>query len=72
MPNRPPYRIAEFNTEKIPYRDPHTAVPCLWAISHEIGPALKISYVSAADNQAKILSDRLNWAALTVFLKPVT
>ncbi len=33
----------------LPYRDPHTAAPCLWAIRHEAGPALEVSHVSATE-----------------------
>lgn len=29
--------------EEMPYRDPHTAAPCLWAVRQEYGPALEIS-----------------------------
>ncbi|MDL5363883.1 GIY-YIG nuclease family protein [Halalkalicoccus sp. NIPERK01] len=35
--------------EEMPYRDPHTAAPCLWAIRHEVGPALEVSHVSATE-----------------------
>ena len=31
--------------EEMPYRDPHTAAPCLWALRHEIGPSLEVSHV---------------------------
>lgn len=40
--------------EEMPYRDPHTAAPCLWAIRDDIGPALEVSYAippKAADEQ---------------------
>lgn len=29
--------------EEMPYRDPHTAAPCLWAVREEYGPAFEIS-----------------------------
>lgn len=32
--------------EEMPYRDPHTAAPCLWAIQDDVGPALEISYTT--------------------------
>lgn len=32
--------------EEMPYRDPHTAAPCLWAIRQEDGPAFSVSYTS--------------------------
>ncbi len=32
--------------EEMPYRDPHTAAPCLWAIMDDVGPALEVSYTS--------------------------
>jgi hypothetical protein len=40
--------------EEMPYRDPHTAAPCLWAIRDRIGPELEIAYTipsEAADEQ---------------------
>ena len=40
--------------EEMPYRDPHTAAPCLWAIRDKIGPALEVSYTTpskAKNNQ---------------------
>lgn len=38
--------------KEMPYRDPHTAAPCLWAVRDRYGPALEISYTvpPAADN----------------------
>ena len=41
-------------TDEMPYRDPHTAAPCLWAVRHEDGPALDVSYTlppNAKDDQ---------------------
>lgn len=32
--------------EEMPYRDPHTAAPCLWAVRDDIGPALEVSYTT--------------------------
>jgi hypothetical protein len=34
--------------EEMPYRDPHTAAPCLWAVRDSVGPALEISYTAPA------------------------
>lgn len=32
--------------EEMPYRDPHTAAPCLWAIRDNVGSALEVSYTT--------------------------
>ncbi len=32
--------------DEMPYRDPHTAAPCLWAIGDHIGPALEVSHTT--------------------------
>jgi len=32
--------------EDIPYRDPHTAAPCLWAVRDYVGPALEVSHTT--------------------------
>lgn len=32
--------------DEMPYRDPHTAAPCLWAIRDSVGPNLEVSYVT--------------------------
>lgn len=40
--------------KEMPYRDPHTAAPCLWAIRDAVGPELEVSYVTppeAEDDQ---------------------
>lgn len=40
--------------EEMPYRDPHTAAPCLWAVRDSVGPALEVSYTTpskAEDDQ---------------------
>lgn len=42
--------------DEMPYRDPHTAAPTLWAIRQEHGPELEVSWVApnrAADKQAR-------------------
>lgn len=42
--------------EEMPYRDPHTAAPTLWAIRDEYGPELEFSWVAparAADKQSR-------------------
>lgn len=42
--------------EEIPYRDPHTAAPCLWAIQQDVGDQLEVSVAApsfAADKQAR-------------------
>jgi len=28
--------------DEMPYRDPHTAAPCLWAVRDRYGPALEV------------------------------
>ena len=33
-------------SESMPFRDPHTAAPCLWAVRDEYGPALEVSTVT--------------------------
>ena len=38
----------------MPYRDPHTAAPCLWAVRDAIGPGFEVSYTTpskASDRQ---------------------
>jgi len=35
--------------EEMPYRDPHTAAPCLWAIRDAVGPELEVSYVTPSE-----------------------
>ena len=30
--------------EEMPYRDPHTAAPCLWAVRDDVGSALEVSH----------------------------
>ena len=40
--------------EEMPYRDPHTAAPCLWAVRDDVGPALEVSHTippNAEDEQ---------------------
>jgi hypothetical protein len=40
--------------EEMPYRDPHTAAPCLWAVRDDVGSALEFSYTTppkAEDDQ---------------------
>lgn len=40
--------------DEMPYRDPHTAALCLWAVRDAVGPALEFSHVTphkAADDQ---------------------
>lgn len=32
--------------EEMPYRDPHTAAPCLWAVRDDIGSALEVSHTT--------------------------
>jgi predicted GIY-YIG superfamily endonuclease len=32
--------------EEMPYRDPHTAAPCLWAVRDDVGSALQVSYTT--------------------------
>jgi hypothetical protein len=32
--------------EEMPYRDPHTAAPCLWAVRDDVGSALEVSYTT--------------------------
>lgn len=44
------------HNEEMPYRDPHTAAPCLWALQDKYGPGLEISYAtptSASDDQRR-------------------
>jgi len=31
---------------EMPYRDPHTAAPCLWAVRDSVSPALEVSYTT--------------------------
>lgn len=35
--------------DEMPYRDPHTAAPCLWAIRDKIGPQLEYSFTTASN-----------------------
>ncbi|TKR25883.1 GIY-YIG nuclease family protein [Natronomonas salsuginis] len=40
--------------DEMPYRDPHTAAPCLWAVQDNVGSALDVSYTTppkAEDDQ---------------------
>ena len=40
--------------EEMPFRDPHTAAPCLWAVRDHVGPALEVSHTTpskASDEQ---------------------
>ncbi|GAB3676804.1 GIY-YIG nuclease family protein [Halopiger thermotolerans] len=42
--------------EEMPYRDPHTAAPCLWSIRDRYGPELEVSYAvppAAEDKQER-------------------
>lgn len=39
--------------KKMPYRNPHTAAPCLWAVRDRYGPALEISYVQLSETSSK-------------------
>ncbi|RKD86249.1 hypothetical protein ATJ93_4666 [Halopiger aswanensis] len=42
--------------DEMPYRDPHTAAPCLWAVRDRYGPALEVSYAvppAAEDKQER-------------------
>lgn len=42
------------DSSEMPYRDPHTAAPCLWAIQDSDGPGFEISYTTpgiATDDQ---------------------
>ncbi len=42
--------------EQMPFRDPHTAAPCLWAVVDQYGPGLKVSTVTpelAEDKQQR-------------------
>jgi hypothetical protein len=32
--------------DKMPYRDPHTAAPCLWAVRDDVGSALEVSHTT--------------------------
>jgi len=32
--------------EEMPYRDPHTAAPCLWAVRDNVGSALEVSHTT--------------------------
>lgn len=32
--------------EEMPYRDPHTAAPCLWAVRDDVGSALEVSHTT--------------------------
>lgn len=49
--------------DEMPYRDPHTAAPCIWAIRDQDGPALEVSVAvpdAAVDKQQrKALDDAL-------------
>lgn len=43
-------------SEKMPYRDPHTAAPCLWAVRDRYGPGLEVSTATpsfATNDQAR-------------------
>lgn len=42
--------------EEMPYRDPHTAAPCLWAVRDRYGPEFEVSYsvpTAAEDKQER-------------------
>lgn len=42
--------------DEMPYRDPHTAAPCLWAIRDQHGPNLRVSWTNprqARDSQQR-------------------
>lgn len=39
--------------EEMPYSDPHTAAPCLWALREEHGPELEVSVAAPAEATAK-------------------
>jgi hypothetical protein len=32
--------------EEMPYRDPHTAAPCIWAVRDDVGSALEVSHTT--------------------------
>ncbi len=32
--------------DEMPYRDPHTAAPCLWAVRDDVGSALEVSHTT--------------------------
>ncbi len=36
----------EVYAEEMPYRDPHTAAPCLWAVRDDVGSALELSHTT--------------------------
>jgi len=38
--------------ERMPYRDPHTAAPCLWAIRHRDGPGFSVSHTTLVSADA--------------------
>jgi hypothetical protein len=40
------------HAERMPYRDPHTAAPCLWAIRHRDGPGFSVSHTTLGSEDA--------------------
>ena len=40
------------HAERMPYRDPHTAAPCLWAIRHRDGPGFSVSHTTLVSEDA--------------------
>ncbi|OKY78313.1 MAG: GIY-YIG superfamily endonuclease [Candidatus Methanohalarchaeum thermophilum] len=44
----------KINQGEIPFRDPHTAAPCLWAINQEFGPKLEVSYQNLPEADDRI------------------
>lgn len=52
--------------DEMPYRDPHTAAPCLWAVRDAIGPDLEVSYTTPSKASDKQHRKGLE-AALTAF-----
>lgn len=48
----------ELRNSEMPYSDPFSAAPCLWAMKNEVGGRFFVSWCSATDaDQAKLLED---------------
>ncbi len=55
----------------MPYRDPHTAAPCLWAIRQEDGPAFSVSYTSPPNVSMDRKRKGLEAALIAIYRKEI-
>jgi hypothetical protein len=55
--------------EEMPYRDPHTAAPCLWAIRQEDGPVFSVSCVVPSNASMDRKRKGLEAALIAIYRK---